>query len=647
MSQPQHSLPGGADQKAANPAQRRLRSPSKRPAAVGALRRVASSMSVKENQRLTGAPLQAKRPRPGGTLPVPLGKSQRNIAGSACNVQSAVVGGARPKAAGTAVGVASAALAPSAANKRKPWDLQGRIRDLEERMQGLSGEKEQISQQSNTRLQELERQSAALQAEQDKNRQLTTRIAELEQAVSLWKTKEQTAATERDSLSAQLGAAQQKVVMLEHSVTALDRSLAEATGALAGLRSERTALLSVQDSLESQRSTLTAEKERLESALADCRARLAEQQRELDAGELERRQLHNTLQELKGNIRVFCRLRPLLPSERAPQQPFLALPDQRTVEVLRTDLETQRQTSQEFTFDRVFPAVASQSEVYAEVSQLVQSALDGYHVCIFAYGQTGAGKTHTMEGPPGELSLEDERRGLIPRALHQVFEVAHAQQTHWTYTMVASFVEVYNESLRDLLATPSSPQQPQQASLQLKMAHKDGPVTVAGLTEIKVTSAEQITQLLRRARKNRAVAATKCNERSSRSHSVFRLDIAGQNLHTGLGCRGRLNLVDLAGSERLSESQSEGARLREAQNINKSLANLGNVILALSNRADHVPYRNSKLTHLLMDSLGGNSKTLMLLSISPREENIGETINSLRFATKVNQCHIGTARKNI
>lgn len=642
MSQPQNPLPGGADQKAANPAQRRLRSPSKRSATVGALRRVASSMSVKENQRLTGAPLQAKRPRPGGTLPVPLGKSQRNIAGSACNVQSA---GTRPKAAAVG-GASAAALAPSASNKRKPWDLQGRIRDLEERMQGLSGEKEQISQQSNTRLQELERQSAALQAEQDKNRQLTARIAELEQDVSLWKGREQAAATERDSLSAQLGAAQQKVVTLEHSVTALDRSLAEATGALAGLRSERTALLSVQDSLESQRSTLAAEKERLESALADCRARLAEQQQELDAGELERRQLHNTLQELKGNIRVFCRLRPLLPSERAPRQPFLALPDQRTVEVLRTDLETQRQTSQEFTFDRVFPAVASQSEVYAEVSQLVQSALDGYHVCIFAYGQTGAGKTHTMEGPPGELSLEDERRGLIPRALHQVFEVAHAQQQHWTYTMVASFVEVYNESLRDLLATPS-PQQPQQASLQLKMAHKDGPVTVAGLTEIKVTSAEQITQLLRRARKNRAVAATKCNERSSRSHSVFRLDIAGQNLHTGLGCRGRLNLVDLAGSERLSESQSEGARLREAQNINKSLANLGNVILALSNRADHVPYRNSKLTHLLMDSLGGNSKTLMLLNISPREENISETINSLRFATKVNQCHIGTARKNI
>ncbi|XP_077538477.1 kinesin-like protein KIFC1 isoform X2 [Haemaphysalis longicornis] len=641
MSQPQEPLPGEADQKAANPAQRRLRSPTKRPAmaAVGGLCRVASSMSVKENQRLAAAPVQAKRLRPGGPIPVPLGKSRRNIAGSACNVPSAAAStGARPKAtASGAVGGSTAALAPSAPNKRKPWDLQGRIRDLEERMQGLSGEKEQLSQQSSVRLQEVEKLSAALQAEQQRTRQQAATIAELEQDLSLWKSKEQAASTE-------LGASKLQVATLQHSVTALDHSLAEATGALAGLRSERAALLSVQESLESQRSTLTAEKERLESALAACQARLAEQQEQLDAGELERRQLHNTLQELKGNIRVFCRLRPLLPSERPPQQPFLALPDQRTVEVLRTDLETQRQTSQEFSFDRVFPSGASQAEVYTEVSQLVQSALDGYHVCIFAYGQTGAGKTHTMEGPPGELALEDDQRGLIPRALHQVFQVAHSQP-HWTYTMVASFVEVYNETLRDLLAT-QQPQQ-QQASLQLKMAHKDGPVTVAGLTEVPVTSAEQITQLLRRARKNRAVAATKCNERSSRSHSVFRLDIVGQNTHTGLGCRGRLNLVDLAGSERLSESQSEGARLREAQNINKSLANLGNVILALSNRADHVPYRNSKLTHLLMDSLGGNSKTLMLLSISPREENIGETINSLRFATKVNQCHIGTARKNI
>ncbi|KAH7950639.1 hypothetical protein HPB51_028326 [Rhipicephalus microplus] len=320
---------------------------------------------------------------------------------------------------------------------------------------------------------------------------------------------------------------------------------------------------------------------------------------------------------------------------------------------------TQRQkTELSFRFDRVFPGVASQAEVFAEVSQLVRSALDGYHVCIFAYGQTGAGKTHTMEGPAGELALQDERRGLIPRALHQVFDEAH-KQPHWTYEMVASFIEVYNETLRDLLVPPG--QAPPSAPLQLKLARKDGPVRVANLTEVPVTSAQQISELLQCARKNRAVAATKCNERSSRSHSVFRLDICGHNSHTGVGCRGRRNLVDLAGSERLSESQSEGPacarhRISIARLPTSAMSSLHSqtggspwqefqlkvLCLARAPQDDHVLYRNSKLTHLLTDSLGGNSKTLMLLNISPREENISETANSLRFATQVNIDHFWT-----
>ncbi|XP_077485537.1 kinesin-like protein KIFC1 [Amblyomma americanum] len=627
MSQPP-SLPGGSGQRAAGAPVRKLRSPSKRPAApgFGMLRRSVSTTAIKENRPANTAE-QPKRPRPGAVMPPPLSRLKRNVAGSAANIATGATGSARPKAP-----VVAAALAPSAAGKRKPWDLQGRIHDLEERMKGLSGEKEQLSLQSTTRLQELEKVVAELNEEHTKTAKLSATVSELQLALSTTEAKLTSAVSERDSLALQLTSATEQVATLQ-------RSLAEVTGALAGLRCERTALMAAQESLEDQRATLAADKGRLESLVADLRAKVAEQQEELNASEQDRRALHNSLQELKGNIRVFCRLRPLLPSEKAPQRPFLLLPDERTVEVLRTDPEAQRETVLTFSFDRVFPGVASQAEVYTEVSQLVQSALDGYHVCIFAYGQTGAGKTHTMEGDE-----DDELRGIIPRALHQVFE-ASLKQPQWTYTMVASFVEVYNETLRDLLVPPS--QADKAPPLQLKMTSKDGPVTVASLTEVPVQSAQQIGQLLRCARKNRAVAATKCNERSSRSHSVFRLDITGHNAHTGLGCRGRLNLVDLAGSERLSESQSAGARLREAQNINRSLANLGNVILALSNRADHVPYRNSKLTHLLMDSLGGNSKTLMLLNISPREENIGETINSLRFATTVNQCQIGTARKNL
>ncbi|KAL3204370.1 hypothetical protein MRX96_041240 [Rhipicephalus microplus] len=599
MSQPTSSKDGASRLAGA---MRKLRSPSKRPAgvSVNGLRRSFSTTCIKENKPQVALSSQPKKARPvlmHGQKP-PMGPCQH------------------PRLASESPGICRVACTI-----------------LEERIKGMSGEKEQLSQQSTSRLQQLEQLQAELQAERTRTSQLTAQVSQLESALSSLEAEKRSTVAERDSLSQQLCSSAQLVATLEGS-------LAVANGSLVALRSERDALKAQQESLESQRSTLALEKARLESLVSELRARVAAQEDQLNASEQDRRQLHNALQELKGNIRVFCRLRPLLPSETAPQRPFLLLPDERTVEVVRTDPETQRQkTELSFRFDRVFPGVASQAEVFAEVSQLVRSALDGYHVCIFAYGQTGAGKTHTMEGPAGELALQDERRGLIPRALHQVFDEAH-KQPHWTYEMVASFIEVYNETLRDLLVPPG--QAPPSAPLQLKLARKDGPVRVANLTEVPVTSAQQISELLQCARKNRAVAATKCNERSSRSHSVFRLDICGHNSHTGVGCRGRLNLVDLAGSERLSESQSEGARLREAQNINRSLANLGNVILALSNRDDHVPYRNSKLTHLLMDSLGGNSKTLMLLNISPREENISETVNSLRFATQVNIDHFWT-----
>jgi len=298
----------------------------------------------------------------------------------------------------------------------------------------------------------------------------------------------------------------------------------------------------------------------------------------------------------------------------------------------------------EFEFDRVFAPSAGQGEVYEEISQLVQSALDGYNVCVFAYGQTGSGKTYTMEGGPG-IEEDQTQCGVIPRTIRQIFDIKQKlAEKSWTYKLHASFLEIYNEEIKDLLQTDPN------LKYEIKMSDSKGTdVYVTNLKVEEVTNEDQIELIIKKARKNRAWAKTLANERSSRSHSVFMLKIEGHNSATSESCCGTLNLVDLAGSERVKDSGSEGLRLTEAQNINKSLSNLGNVIMALAQKNSHVPYRNSKLTHLLQNCLGGNSKTLMFVNISPKEEHINETLNSLRFATKVNNCNIGTAtaKKNV
>ncbi|GFO03552.1 kinesin-like protein [Plakobranchus ocellatus] len=326
------------------------------------------------------------------------------------------------------------------------------------------------------------------------------------------------------------------------------------------------------------------------------------------------------------------------------------------IEQLREKLRAT--TKYEFSFDKVFQPESTQAQVFEEISQLVQSALDGYNVCIFAYGQTGSGKTYTMEG-----CLEDEASlGMIPRTVQQIFTaVRDLEGKGWSYTFVASMLEIYNESIYDLLCKGSA----REEKLDIKLLGKGEDVHVPKLTTVGVKSEQQVLNLLRKATESRSVAETKCNQRSSRSHSVFQLRLEGANSITGESSKGLLNLVDLAGSERVKDSGSEGQRLVEAQSINKSLSNLGNVIMSLGNKVSislttiilgnvimslgnkekHIPYRNSKLTYLLQNSLGGNSKTLMFVNVSPKEECFCETLNSLRFATKVNQCNIGTAQK--
>jgi len=267
--------------------------------------------------------------------------------------------------------------------------------------------------------------------------------------------------------------------------------------------------------------------------------------------------------------------------------------------------------------------------------------LDGYHTSIFTYGQTGSGKTYTMEGP-GVDSGDDNSRGVIPRAVEQIFASAHKlEEMGWMFEYEADYLEIYNESIRDLLTVSSK-----EKKEELKIVHGDNlHISIPGLTTIKVIKPSQVYDLLKRASKNRAVGETKMNARSSRSHSVFQLHLTGHNKITDERVNGLLNLIDLAGSERLDQSGATGDRLTETKKINTSLSTLTFVIGALVNKDSYIPYRNSKLTDLLQNSLGGNSKTLMFVNISPLEKDLPETLSSLRFAIKVNACDIGVAKK--
>lgn len=386
--------------------------------------------------------------------------------------------------------------------------------------------------------------------------------------------------------------------------------------------------------LDFSENTCKNQKEKIEQLEATLKEKLSELQgleQQLVLGEEERRQLHNTIIELKGNIRVFCRVRPANGTDPA------AITWQECDNLVTVN---QKDKKMNFNFDRVFGAESGQEAVFSEISQLVQSALDGYKVSIFAYGQTGSGKTYTMEGVPSSP-------GVIPQSVRKIFHTIEVKRNmrefkQWSYKVSVSYLEIYNEAIRDLLEPANA-----KSDIKLDIKHENGVSSVTNLTTEQVDSPEEVMSLLRRAAKNRSVASTNMNERSSRSHSVFTLSIYGTNAETMQKTHGVLNLIDLAGSERLNSSGATGDRMKETKHINSSLSCLGDVIFALSKKAGHVPYRNSKLTYLLQPYLDGEGKCLMFVNVGPEEPSANETLCSLRFAAKVNGCDIGVAQRRI
>ncbi|XVE73369.1 hypothetical protein DITRI_Ditri11bG0112500 [Diplodiscus trichospermus] len=343
----------------------------------------------------------------------------------------------------------------------------------------------------------------------------------------------------------------------------------------------------------------------------------------------ENRKLYNQVQDLKGSIRVYCRVRPFL----SGQSSYLSTVDH--IEEGNITINTPSKYGKgckSFTFNKVFGPSATQAEVFSDMQPLIRSVLDGYNVCIFAYGQTGSGKTYTMVGPK---DLTEKNQGVNYRALGDLFILAEQRKDTFRYDVAVQMIEIYNEQVRDLLVTDGKIRNSSQTGLN---------VPDASLMPVSLTS--DVIDLMNLGQRNRAVGATALNDRSSRSHSCLTVHVQGRDLTSGTILRGCMHLVDLAGSERVNKSEVTGDRLKEAQHINKSLSALGDVIASLAQKNPHVPYRNSKLTQLLQDSLGGQAKTLMFVHISPEPDALGETISTLKFAERVATVELGAARVN-
>ncbi|KAF8055758.1 KIN14F [Scenedesmus sp. PABB004] len=430
-------------------------------------------------------------------------------------------------------------------------------------------------------------------------------------------------------------AAQAAADAAQAQVARLEAELAEARAALAQREAELAEARASLDGADAARGEqllrLQGECARLRGEVEELQG-MAERYRALVE---ENRALYNTVQDLRGNIRVFCRIRPAgATGDLSPCCIDVGLEGELAI----YDAQQQHSSRRLFKVDRVFDQRMDQASVYADTQPLIRSVLDGYNVCIFAYGQTGSGKTHTMSGTcPGA----PEGRGINYRALDDLFGLRDARAGEYTYTFRVQMLEIYNEALRDLLGGGAAGQR-----LDILATQASG-CNVPGATQVEVSSARDVASLMARGGAQRATSETRMNDRSSRSHQILTVVVDGHHAATGARSHGCLHLIDLAGSERVSKSEASGDRLTEAQHINRSLSALGDVMAALAAKDRHVPYRNSKLTQLLQDSLQGQAKVMMFMHISPEANQHGESVSTLKFAARVSEITLGQAKKNV
>nr|XP_043614031.1 kinesin-like protein KIN-14T [Erigeron canadensis] len=346
----------------------------------------------------------------------------------------------------------------------------------------------------------------------------------------------------------------------------------------------------------------------------------------------QRKQILHEFLQLKGNIRVFCRIRPTIFGENLRQQRPVIPVDSNGILLKFTKNKTKL-----YNFDKVLDPSSSQDEVFSEIEPVIKSALDGYNVCILAYGQTGTGKTFTMEGNP-------DCPGVVPRTIKALFKQA-ADSNH-TYLFSFSMLEIYVGHLRDLLiprARKTTDPMPPCLSIQ---TDPNGGIVIDNLVAIQVSNFNHAISLYRLGSQLRSTASTNSNNVSSRSHCMIRISMTCLDGTERRKITNKIWMVDLGGSERVLKTKARGRRFDEGKAINLSLSALGDVINALQRKNSHVPYRNSKLTQVLKDSLGEDSKTIMLVHVSPKEEDLCETVCSLNFALRLRSIHLGETEPN-
>jgi len=345
----------------------------------------------------------------------------------------------------------------------------------------------------------------------------------------------------------------------------------------------------------------------------DFRFRETEQQEcELCAAQEQRRRIHNMIEDAKGQVRVYCRLRPLSAKEQSRGDS----------NVLQTfdDMSLSLPNGATFAFDGIY-APGSQEKIFEDCRDLVQSAVDGKNVTIFSYGNTGAGKTYTMHGNRHE-------DGIAQRAIREVFKVIKGLGEDCAVKISASMLELYNDCLIDLL--------PVKGTIQKIRIRQDGTgtVRVEGLQEHEANNESELMKMFRTGNKQRVIMGNAMNIESSRSHVIFTVKVETVNHRTQEVLVGKIVLCDLGGSEQLKKTEVSGRQMKEAIELNKSLTALGDVIHAVATKHKSIPYRNHKLTQLLQDSIGGSAKTLMFVNCSPAASNLNQTMMSLNYAAR-------------